>query len=657
MIYFAYGSNMFSYRLEKRIGKVEIIGKGKLYQHKLQFNKKSVDGSLKANAFFTGKQEDSVIGVLFKINPNKKDDLDKLEGLGKGYDQKEVEIESSDSGKQVKAFTYVANPVDSSENDQPYDWYLEFIKQGAEEHSLPEEYKKDILATSSKVDTDIIRPVINKSIINESKAIRKQLSDSFELVFDINKPKEYIINLPSHALHNRKIIIEKSERQFNFQTDSVIQKGIQRHKELQVSGKQIFLNEEGKESKIFVEGKHFLLNTIEYDFDNNLKLLSGSINSFGNSNTSGFNEKYLRLIIPLSKKLKIINDYQSRGFVVDYKLKPGLITLKINERNFHFYEVKYGEKEYIIIDCVDRFNLKEFRNVCQTILLTYAFLSGDYHSGEGYYLGFETVNLDTPTHFLYHSLSESIYDGNAAFTTNAYFGIDLEKVKRDEKGFISEETRKEQFKDLTFFSNDVYSAICQTALEDEKIFRSLLLLVFNDSSTLEMKIPIQYVAIEALTGAIVKKGNAELKPIENNDIANELADSLKAETEKILKKHNILIEGNDLITPLFKRLASLNAPTNTDKLSKPFAGLGYIISDEEKKLIKLRDTFLHGSTKSYGDLDDDFKGLFYLSLKLHFLICVLLLKKSGFEGRIINYPKLYEYITEKYIEEEVLRKI
>ncbi len=656
MIYFAYGSNMFTYRLEKRVGRVEILGSGKLHQYKLLFNKKSVDGSLKANAFFTGKPEDVIIGVLFKINPSKKEDLDKLEGLGKGYDQKEVEIESN-GGKQVKAFTYVANPIDLTEGNHPYDWYLEFIKQGAEEHSLPEEYKKNISATPTKIDTDVIRPDANNSIIKESKAIRKQLFDSFELLFDLNKPKEYIINLPSHALHSRKIVIEKSERQFNFQTDSVIPKGVQRHKELQVSGKKIFLSEEGKESKIFIEGKHFLLNNIGYDFDNSLKLLSGSINSLGNSIESDFNEKYLRLIIPSSKKLKIINDYQCRGFVVDYKLKPGLITLKINDRNFHFYEVKYGEKEYIIIDCVDKFNLKEFQNVCQTILLTYAFLSADYHSGEGYYLGFETNNLDTPTHFLYHSLSESIYDGNGAFTTNAYFGIDLENIKRDEKGFIAEETRKEQFKDIMFFSSDVYSAICQTALEDEKIFRSLLLLVFNQASTLEMKIPIQYVAIEALTGAIIKKGNAELKPIENNEIANELVGILKSETEKLLQKHSIPIEGNDLITPLFKRVASLNAPTNTDKLSKPFALLGYTISDEEKKLIKLRDTFLHGSTKSYGDLDDDFKGLFYLSLKLHFLICVLLLKKSGFEGRIINYPKLYEYITEKYLEEEVLRKI
>ena len=58
MNYFAYGSNMFTYRLEKRVGRVEIIGIGKLSKHSLLFNKVSTDGSLKAN-----------------ITPNDKDDV------------------------------------------------------------------------------------------------------------------------------------------------------------------------------------------------------------------------------------------------------------------------------------------------------------------------------------------------------------------------------------------------------------------------------------------------------------------------------------------------------------------------------------------------------------------------------------------------------
>ncbi|RTL58738.1 MAG: gamma-glutamylcyclotransferase [Sphingobacteriales bacterium] len=655
MNYFAYGSNMFTYRLEKRVGKVEILGVCKLPKHSLLFNKVSADGSLKAN--ITPNDNDDVYGILFKINPNKKEELDKAEGLGKGYVINEVEVEQFQSKKKEKAFTYVADKIDNSNTNKPYDWYLQLITIGAEEHKLPEEYTNRIKATSAKQDENILRKGSTEQILKESKAIKKTLSNSFDFIFNLNKPKEFEIYLKDHALNNRKILIEKSQKGFAFQTDSIIPKGVQRHKELQVSGKKLQLNENGDETKFFIDGKHFLLNSIGYDFDNELKLLSGSINSIGNASTQDFSEKYLRLIIPINRKLRINNDYQCQGFVVDYKLKLGLVILEINKQTFHFYEVKYGEKDYLVIDCLERYSLPEFQNSCQTILLTYAFLSGDYHSDEGYFLGYEDQLMEIPKHILYHTFSDSHYDLNSAFTTNAYFGIDLENIKRDEKGFIDEETRKEQFKDIMFFPSSVFSNICQTSIDNEKIFRSLLLLIFNQASTLEMKIPVQFIALEALTGPIVTKGNSELKPIPDNSTANKLIDKLKIEVETFLKENEIEIENNDLIPPLFKRLAALNAPTNTDKLSKPFAEVGYTISDEEKKIIKLRDTFLHGSTKTFGDLDEDFKGLFYISLKLHFLICILLLKKAGFEGRIINYPKLYEYITEKYIDEEVLRRI
>lgn len=655
MNYFAYGSNMFTYKLEKRVGRVEIIGIGKLPKHALHFNKVSIDGSLKAN--ISPNDKENVYGVVFRINPGKKEELDKAEGLDKGYVEQEIEVEFLQSDAKIKAFTYVANILDNSENNLPYDWYLELINSGAEEHKLPSEYKDRIKSISTKEDENILRKGSTEQIVNESKAIKKYLTDSFEFVFNLNKPREFEINLKDHALNNRKILIEKAEKGFVFQTDSAIPKGIQRHKELQVSGNKLQLNEGVEDTKLFIEGKHFFLNDINYDFENNLKLLSGTINSIGNASLEDFTEKHLRLIIPICKKMRIINDYQCKGFVVDYKLKTGLLVLEINKKPFHLFELKYGEKDYLVIDCVEKYTLAEFQNCCQTILLTYAFLSGDYHSDEGYYLGFDDALLEKPKQVLFHTFSDSHYNLNAAFTTNAYFGIDLENIKRDEKGFIDEETRKEQFKDIMFFPSSVFNNICQIAIDNEKIFRSLLLLIFNQASTLEMKIPIQYVAIEALTGAIVKKGNSELKPIPENELANKLISELKNITETFLKNNKIQIENNDLIPPLFKRLDYLNAPTNTDKLSKPFAEVGYIITDEEKKIIKLRDTFLHGSIKSFGTLDDDFKGLFFISLKLHFLICILLLKNAGFEGRIINYPKLYEYITEKYLEEEVLRKI
>ena len=657
MNYFAYGPNMFTFGLEKKIGGVEILGIGKLFKYILEFNVPSPDDSLKANALFTGNNEDEVIGIVFKINTNRKEDLDKAEGLGIGYTEKEIEIELIEKEEKLNAFTYVANNIDNSGSSKPYDWYLELIIKGAEEHQLPKEYVSKIQSTFSKEDPHPFRKNIKTNIFNESRYIRKYLLESYKLLFELNKSKEFEIKLPNHAFNNRKISIKKVQNRFTFQTDSIIPKGVQRHLELHVSEQKIQLKEADNESKFFIEGNHFLLKRIEYDFENGLKLLSGDIESMGNASIEDFNYNYLRLIIPLKKELRIINDYESYGFVIDYKTELGLIVISLNGKTFHLFSAKYEEKLYLIIDCIEKSILNEFQHCCQTILLTYAFLSGDYHSNEGYYLGFENEFQEYPSNILFRSFRESSYDLFAAFTTNVYIGINFENSKRDEKGFIDEETRKEMYQDIKFFSSSVFSNICQTASDNEKIFRALNLLISNQVSNLEMKIPIQYIVIEALTGVIIKSGNSELKLIDDINLANNLISDLKSYTLEFLERNDIQIKGNDLIVPFFKKIDNLNSPTNTDKLSKPFAEVGYTISHEEKKIIKLRDTFLHGSIKNIGTLDEDFKELFYISLKLHFLICVLFLKKSGFEGRIINYPKLYEYITEKYLDEEVLKKI
>ena len=167
MIYFAFGSNMLTCRLEGRIGRVDTLGIGRLKEYKLQFNKKSKDGSLKADAFYTGNAENEVIGVLFNINPCHKEDLDKFEGLGKGYDVKDVEVQKYNSTEVVKAFTYIARDIDQTGESLPYDWYLKLIIAGAEEHNLPEDYINRIRSVTTKQDSDSKRRDSNLLIIKK----------------------------------------------------------------------------------------------------------------------------------------------------------------------------------------------------------------------------------------------------------------------------------------------------------------------------------------------------------------------------------------------------------------------------------------------------------------------------------------------------------
>jgi cation transport regulator ChaC len=155
MNYFAYGSNMWVPRLRDRVPSCEIVAVARLDRHKLCFHKWSADGSSKCDAFETGSECDSVWGLVFAILPSEKNALDKAEGLGKGYDEKQVDLITS-SGEHMVAFTYFATGI--AKGLSPYTWYRECVVRGAREHGLPPAYiASSIDPVNARADPDIMR--------------------------------------------------------------------------------------------------------------------------------------------------------------------------------------------------------------------------------------------------------------------------------------------------------------------------------------------------------------------------------------------------------------------------------------------------------------------------------------------------------------------
>ena len=95
-LYFAYGSNMLTRRLTERTQFAEAEGIGYLNRHRLAFDKVSTDGSGKANVT-SGNETDRVYGVLFRIHLAEEAELDRHEGLNRGYRKDSVQIRT-DSG-------------------------------------------------------------------------------------------------------------------------------------------------------------------------------------------------------------------------------------------------------------------------------------------------------------------------------------------------------------------------------------------------------------------------------------------------------------------------------------------------------------------------------------------------------------------------------
>jgi hypothetical protein len=151
MRYFAYGSNMSLRRLRVRVPSACVVSVATLRAHELRFHKRGRDGSAKCDIYSTGEASHRVIGVLYTIDPCERHALDLAEGLGAGYDEKEVSV-TAEAGEMVIAFTYQA--TDLAPELKPYHWYKQHVYLGALENRLPPDYLAMIAATEAIEDAD-----------------------------------------------------------------------------------------------------------------------------------------------------------------------------------------------------------------------------------------------------------------------------------------------------------------------------------------------------------------------------------------------------------------------------------------------------------------------------------------------------------------------
>lgn len=175
--YFAYGSNMSSRRLLARLAHIEKVGTFSLAQHQLAFHKKGDDGSAKADAFFTGNNTDQILGVAYRVSSKDIAILDQIEGVGAGYERKQVSIVNH-LGESLDAVTYYATKIDHSL--APYNWYHHHVLLGALQAKLPTDYVAKIESVNAIQDPDKQRRKREANIYRPAPITIRQLQDGEE---------------------------------------------------------------------------------------------------------------------------------------------------------------------------------------------------------------------------------------------------------------------------------------------------------------------------------------------------------------------------------------------------------------------------------------------------------------------------------------------
>jgi len=145
-----------------RASSVERIGSATLSGYTISWGKRSVDGSGKCT-IAVSSTEAMVHGVLYRLPADEKADLDLVEGLGTGYDEAMVSVQTP-TGPRV-ATTYVAAPTHVDDGLQPYSWYRDLVVAGAVEAGLPDAYVRRLAMAGAQQDPDSTREAKNRAAI------------------------------------------------------------------------------------------------------------------------------------------------------------------------------------------------------------------------------------------------------------------------------------------------------------------------------------------------------------------------------------------------------------------------------------------------------------------------------------------------------------
>lgn len=153
VLYFAYGSNMFSGRIEFRITNPIKAGTHKLYGWKLKFNAESDYGCQSYANIVKGTKTDFVEGVLYDLTHAQYRILDQFEGL---YERMYFDIDSKTLG-----CAYVCRKDATGNMYQPDEYYFTRVLQGAIENGL-DATTAHLINLKEQIDFgNLYRPKIN----------------------------------------------------------------------------------------------------------------------------------------------------------------------------------------------------------------------------------------------------------------------------------------------------------------------------------------------------------------------------------------------------------------------------------------------------------------------------------------------------------------
>lgn len=377
----------------------------------------------------------------------------------------------------------------------------------------------------------------------------------------------------------------------------------------------------------------------------------GSIYQLYSEGFSKSKKQYFKLVIPTSESLDLHFQIENVLFSNDSG-KTSIVATKINLEDDEIFVLEDKDEfknRYIIIESKKKQTYDEFSNKTFSIRVALGYVIGYFPGNKGYFFSYSNQKREKFNDFYFSTLREDIKTIMNPINTNAYARL-YEKPKQAENYYKSGILKKLEIKSFSF--------LCNKLLTDDNFLATILLIIESTKASLIFRPGGYSIALETLSDIIIGKEKVKIAPISSKKDFKELRNELI----EVLNKHSKRESYGDVNT-LKVRLENLNQITNLESLKKPFSILNINLLDEDIKVIKSRNDFLHGRVPDFKNAGENRSielkdyDLFYASVRLYTLLNVLIFKMIGFDNYVLNYPKIYEKNTKYKVKEVCYRKV
>lgn len=252
----------------------------------------------------------------------------------------------------------------------------------------------------------------------------------------------------------------------------------------------------------------------------------------------------------------------------------------LDEEIFIPEEKDENKNKCIIIESRKKQTYEEFSNKTFAIRTALGYVSGYFAGNKGYFFSYSNLKMENYNDFYFTSLRDEIKTLMNPINTNPFSWLnDYKKVA--EKYYKMKIFRPLKISEFSF--------LCDQLITNDDFTAAILLIIESTKASLIFRPSGYSIALETLSDIIIGAEKEKIAPINSKQDYKEFKNDLI----EVLNKHSVKESFIDTKT-LQVRIENINQITNLESLKKPFSILEISLLEEDLKVIKSRNDFLHG---------------------------------------------------------------